>query len=90
MFVRSNIDCVIDPIDHVTPVAREQRSDVDVALLQFLVRIQLIKRALQLPVRSFVSPHLRPVKSRAQSLELVIDFAPPGFQRVGKRRIHAA
>src|SRR5216684_2925378 len=75
MLIRSNVDRVVDPLDHVAAVAGEQRSDVDVALLQLFVWIKLIEGALQLPMRSFIARHLGPVKARAQPFELIVDFA---------------
>ncbi len=82
MLIRSYIDRMVDPVRHVAAVAGEQRSDVDVALLQFFVRVELIEGALQLAVRGFVARHLGAVKTRAQSLKLIINLAPTGFQGV--------
>ena len=39
VLVRANIDRVVDPVDNVTAVARQQRGDIDVPLLQGLVRV---------------------------------------------------
>src|SRR5678816_2363311 len=90
MLVRADIDCVVDPIDNVATVARQQRSDVDVSLLQFLIGIELIKRSLQLPLSGFVPGHLRPVKSSAQPFKLVVDLAPASFERVCQSWIDGA
>ena len=60
------------------------------SLLQLLVRVELIERALQLSLRRFVSGHLGAMKARAQSLELVVDLAASGFECVGQRWIDTA
>ena len=46
MFIRADIDRVVDPVDYVAAVTRELRGDVDVAFLQLLVGVELIKGAL--------------------------------------------
>src|ERR1051325_6916075 len=90
VLVRTDIDRVIDPVDDVTAVAGQQRGDVDVPLLQLFVWIELIESAEQLAVGRLVSRHLRAVKARTQSFELIVDFPASGFQRVSQRRINAA
>src|SRR3989442_11048823 len=44
MLIRSQIDCVINPIDNVSPMSRDHRNGVDAALLQSLFRVEEIKR----------------------------------------------
>ena len=88
MLGRSKIDRVIDPIDHVATVACEQRRDVDVAFLQSFVRVELVERSLQLPLRRFVSGHLGAMKTGAQPLHLIIDLTPSRFQGIRQRRVH--
>src|SRR5690348_7267995 len=50
------------------------------ALLQILVRIELIERALQLPVRGFIARHLRAHETLPQPIELIIDLLASRFE----------
>ena len=69
MLVGSDVYCVVNPVDNVAAVARQQRSNVDVPLLQFLMRIQLIKCSLQLSLGRFVPRHLRAMKAEYAILQ---------------------
>src|SRR5450755_1329266 len=90
MLGRFQIDRIEDPVDHVATVAREQRRDVEVALLQGLFRIELIERSLKLTMGGFVARHLRAMKTRAQTFELMIDLAASRLERVSERGIDCA
>ena len=46
MFIRSQINDIVNPIDNISPVARDHRNGVDAALLQSLFRVQEIKGVL--------------------------------------------
>src|SRR5690348_6479942 len=87
MVVASEIYRIEDPLDHVSAVAGQQRSDVDVTFLQVFVWVELIERALQLPVRGFVARHLRADKARAQAVELILNLFPAGIERARERRV---
>ena len=80
VLIRTEINRVEDPLDHIRAVAGQQRGDVDVALLQLLVRIELVDRALQLPVRRFITRHLRTHETRFQSIELIVDLLSTGIE----------
>src|SRR5215813_2117681 len=88
MLCRLEINGVIDPLNHIRTVAGQQRCDVDMPLLQLLVRIELIECALELSLGSFVPSHLRSVKARAQTFKLIVNFPPPSLERIGERWIH--
>lgn len=89
MLIRSDIDRVVDPVNDIPAVTGQQRGNVDVALLEILIRIKLFKSAEQLALGGLIARHLSAMKARAQSLKLMIDFAPAGFQRVGEGGIDA-
>src|SRR5690348_2786618 len=57
------------------------------ALLQILVRIELIERALQLPVHGLVTRHLRAHETLFQPIELVIDLLASRFECTREGRI---
>jgi len=88
MFVRPQVDGVVDPLNNIRAVAGQQRGDVDMAFLQILVWIELIERALQLAVRGFIAGHLRANETRAESIELILDFLPARVERARERGIH--
>ena len=87
MFIRTQVDRVVDPLDHVRAVAGQQRGDVDVSLLQIFVGVKLVGGALQLAVGGLVARYLRANKSCAQPVELILNFLASGFERGGQRGI---
>src|SRR5437763_14536310 len=90
MVVRREVNRIVNPLDEVETVAREQARDVEVSLLQSLFGVERGGGALQLAKHGSVARDLRAVKTRAQSFELVKDFLSSARERVGERRIEAA
>src|SRR5437667_3975784 len=89
MLIRSQVDGLQNPIDDVASVSRQQRRDIDAALLQSLSRVEKIEGAFDLAVNSFIARHLGAIKASTQAINLIIDFAPAFFHRVSQRGIDA-
>src|SRR5687768_12809660 len=84
---RPDVNRVVEPLDGVAAVAGDERSDVEVALLKRLLRVERGGGALELAKDRAVARHLRAVKARAEPFELVLDLAPPGRECVAERRV---
>src|ERR1700751_2289695 len=89
MIIRSQIYSIVNPIDRITAMPGQQRCNVDVALLQGLSGIKKIERSLNLPVYGFIPAYLGAVKTRAQTVDLIIDLSPAFIQGLGERGIDA-
>src|SRR5437588_103541 len=89
MFPRLKLDRVEYPIDKIQSMTRDEGRDVEVALLQSLLRIEKIEGVLDLSPHGFVTRNLRSVEPGSQSVDLIIYFSPAFFQRVRQGRVRA-
>src|SRR5262245_18979723 len=87
MIAQSDLHLVVYPIYQLVSVARQEVRDVDLALLQILVRTERGEESFALLPGAFVSLTAIVNEARAQVVELVKNLFAPAFQGVGQGRI---
>src|ERR671931_2553268 len=90
MIIRFQIDRVENPIDKVATVPGDKGKNIEVALLQGLLRIKKIECMINLPMNCFITLHPRAVEATTQTVDLIVDLTPSLLQRFRQGRIDAA
>src|SRR5262249_51359485 len=87
---QSDLHLIVDPIYQFVAVAREEVKNVDLALLQILIRIERGEESFDLLSGAFVALAAVVNEARAQVVELIENLFAPAFQGVGQGRINRA
>ena len=87
MLIRSQIYRVIYPLDHIRAVAGQQRSDIDVAFLQVLVRDTADRMRVVVDDEKLRLSSSVPAQNAPQAFELIVNFFSTSIERRRQSRI---
>src|SRR4051812_3432882 len=90
VIVRREVYRVVNPLDGVEAVAREQGGDVDVSLLQGTLGVEGRRGAFELAKRGAVALNPRAMEARAKAVELVSNLFASAAKRFRERRVEVA